>query len=127
MQATTTTDRWAALEPPPPMPTDEARAEANRCLMCWDAPCIRAWPTHIDIPLFIKQIASDDLLGSARTILDANILGSACGRVCPTEVLCEGACVLHDLHERPIEIGRLQTYATDPVVFGGVPAFTPTS
>jgi glutamate synthase (NADPH/NADH) small chain len=111
--------KWAKLEPPPPMTTDEARAEAYRCLMCWDAPCIRACPTHIDVPRFIKQIATDDLRGSAHTILSANILGASCARVCPTEVLCEGACVLHDLHERPIEIGRLQGYATDPVVFGG--------
>lgn len=101
------------------MRQSEAVAEANRCLMCWDAPCTRACPTHIDVPRFIKQIATDDLLGSSRTILGANILGASCARVCPTEVLCEGACVLHDLHERPIEIGRLQGYATDPVVFGG--------
>lgn len=115
----TANGKWAKLDPPPPMSRDEARAEANRCLMCWDAPCIRACPTHIDVPGFIKQIATDDLRGSAHTILSANILGASCARVCPTEVLCEGACVLHDLHERPIEIGRLQGYATDPVVFGG--------
>lgn len=116
---------WAALEPPPPLTQDEALAEANRCLMCWDAPCTRACPTHIDVPRFIKQIATDDLLGSARTILGANILGASCARVCPTEVLCEGACVLHDLHERPIQIGGLQGYATDPIVFGGGPIFSP--
>ncbi|MGI9647815.1 MAG: NAD(P)-dependent oxidoreductase [Acidimicrobiia bacterium] len=116
---------WAALEPPPPLSRDEALAEANRCLMCWDAPCTRACPTHIDVPRFIKQIATDDLLGSAHTIFDANILGASCARVCPTEVLCEGACVLHDLHERPIRIGGLQGYATDPVVFGGGPSFSP--
>jgi glutamate synthase (NADPH/NADH) small chain len=100
------------------MTQSEALAEANRCLMCWDAPCTRACPTHIDVPRFIKQISTDDVLGSARTILSANMLGASCARVCPTEVLCEGACVLHDLHERPIEIGRLQGHATDPVVFG---------
>lgn len=116
---------WAALEPPPPLKRDEALAEANRCLMCWDAPCTRACPTHIDVPRFIKQIATDDLVGSAHTIFDANILGASCARVCPTEVLCEGACVLHDLHERPIRIGGLQGYATDPVVFGGEPIFSP--
>ncbi|MDH3606616.1 MAG: NAD(P)-dependent oxidoreductase [Acidimicrobiia bacterium] len=117
--------KYQALEPPPPLTSSEGLAEANRCLMCWDAPCTRACPTHIDVPRFIKQIATDDLLGSARTILSANILGASCARVCPTEVLCEGACVLHDLHERPIEIGRLQGLATDPVVFGGDPIFVP--
>ena len=125
----TTTDRidpseaWVKLEPPAPMNRDEAFAEANRCLMCFDAPCIRACPTAIDVPRFIKQIATDDIRGSARTILSANILGASCARVCPTEVLCEGACVLHDLHERPIEIGRLQGYATDPFVLSGIQLF----
>src|ERR1041385_913087 len=71
----------------------EARAEADRCLYCSDAPCIKACPTTIDIPTFIKKIASGNVRGSAKTILDQNILGWSCGRVCPTEVLCEGACV----------------------------------
>jgi dihydropyrimidine dehydrogenase (NAD+) subunit PreT len=108
------------LAPEPTMSPDEAFAEAHRCLMCWDAPCTRACPTSIDVPGFIKRIAHHDLLGSARTILDSNILGGSCARVCPTEVLCAGDCVLNDLHERPIDIGRLQAYATDEVVFGDV-------
>ncbi|MCL1594932.1 MAG: NAD(P)-dependent oxidoreductase [Actinomycetia bacterium] len=109
--------------PLPTMTADEALSEAHRCLMCWDAPCTRACPTSIDVPGFIKRIAHDDLVGSARTILDANILGASCARVCPTEVLCAGACVLNELHERPIDIGRLQAFATDDVVFGDLGLF----
>ena len=109
----------------PTMTRDEALVEAFRCLMCWDAPCTRACPTSIDVPGFIKRIAYNDLVGSARTILEVNILGASCARVCPTEVLCAGACVLNDLHERPIDIGRLQAYATDDVVFEGVQVFEP--
>ncbi|MGI9584284.1 MAG: NAD(P)-dependent oxidoreductase [Acidimicrobiia bacterium] len=123
MTLTQSTD-VGGLSPAPTMATDEALVEAHRCLMCWDAPCTRACPTHIDVPGFIKQIAHDDLVGSARTILEANILGASCARVCPTEVLCAGACVLNDLHERPIDIGRLQAYATDHVVFGDTPMFS---
>ncbi len=91
----------------------EAVIEANRCLFCFDAPCIQACPTGIDIPSFIKKIASQNLLGSARTILSANVLGASCARVCPTRVLCEGACVVLDRQGDPIKIGRLQRYATD--------------
>src|SRR3989440_7137471 len=93
----------------------EAIIEANRCLFCFDAPCIQACPTGIDIPSFIKKIANGNLAGSARTILTANILGASCGRVCPTAVLCEGACVVLDLEGDPVKIGRLQRYATDHV------------
>src|SRR5262249_36476113 len=88
-------------------------AEANRCLFCFDAPCTAACPTHIDVPRFIKKIANGNLRGSAVTILDSNILGLSCSRVCPVDVLCEGACVMHRYNKQPIEIGRLQRYAMD--------------
>src|ERR1051326_6431200 len=93
----------------------EAVIEANRCLFCFDAPCIQACPTGIDIPSFIKKIANGSLTGAARTILSANILGASCARVCPTAVLCEGACVVLDREGDPVKIGRLQRYATDHV------------
>jgi glutamate synthase (NADPH/NADH) small chain len=88
-------------------------AEANRCLFCFDAPCTAACPTHIDVPRFIKKISTGNLRGSALTILDANILGLSCSRVCPVDVLCEGSCVLHRYNQKPIEIGRLQRYTMD--------------
>src|SRR5438552_2326593 len=95
--------------------SQEAVIEANRCLFCFDAPCIQSCPTGIDIPSFIKKIATGNLTGAARTILTANILGASCARVCPTEVLCEGACVVLDLEGDPVKIGRLQRHATDHV------------
>ena len=99
-----------------PMYTDgEAIAEANRCLYCQDAPCIAACPTGIDIPTFIRKIGTENVRGSARTILSANILGYSCARVCPVEVLCAGACVYNAWHRTPIAIGRLQRYATEKV------------
>src|SRR6202162_1605085 len=100
----------------PRMTPRQAAVEAARCLFCFDAPCTAACPTHIDVPAFIKKISTDNLRGAARVILEANILGHSCGRVCPTEVLCEGACVMHEKEENPIEIGRLQRYAVDYVL-----------
>ena len=99
----------------PAMSARQAAVEAARCLYCFDAPCIHACPTRIDVPAFIQKISTGNLRGSARVILSANILGESCGRVCPTEVLCEGACVMHEKGETPIEIGRLQRYAVDYV------------
>lgn len=96
-----------------PLARQAALAEANRCLNCFDAPCMAACPTHIDVPKFIGKIARDNLRGSALTILDANILGASCSRVCPVEVLCEGACVMHRYNQQPIEIALLQRYAMD--------------
>ncbi|HEY1583061.1 MAG TPA: FAD-dependent oxidoreductase, partial [Chthoniobacterales bacterium] len=93
----------------------QALVESSRCLFCFDAPCITACPTGIDIPSFIKKIITGNMTGAARTILSANILGASCARVCPTEVLCEGACVMLDRDSDPIKIGRLQRYATDYV------------
>ena len=97
----------------PPFDRQAAVPEANRCLFCFDAPCMQACPTHIDVPRFIKKIATGNLGGSAQTILEANILGASCSRACPVEVLCEGACVLHRYNKQPIEIARLQRYAMD--------------
>lgn len=103
----------------PALTDAEAIYEANRCLYCFDAPCMHACPTHIDVPGFIKKIASGNLLGSARVIFDANPVGATCARVCPVEVLCEGACVEKTLLQKPIEIGRLQRHATDYAIESG--------
>src|SRR5271167_3321150 len=115
-----TSARFADLHPP--LDRQAALPEANRCLYCFDAPCTTACPTHIDVPRFIKKIASDNLLGSARTILESNLMGASCARVCPVEELCQGACVLGAEH-KPIAIGRLQRYATDFIYDRGVDVF----
>jgi glutamate synthase (NADPH/NADH) small chain len=104
-------ERFPELHPPLDGPS--ALAEANRCLFCFDAPCTAACPTHIDVPRFIKKISTGNLRGAAVTILDANILGLSCSRVCPVDVLCEGACVMHGYNKKPIEIGRLQRHAME--------------
>ncbi len=96
-----------------PFDHHEARVAADRCYFCYDAPCIAACPTEIDIPLFIRQIMAGQPEVAAKTIWDANIFGGACARVCPTEQLCEGSCVREAAEGKPVEIGRLQRFATD--------------
>ena len=108
----------------PPLSRQEALVEADRCYFCFDAPCTTACPTGIDIPAFIQKIRSDNRLGSAQTILNENIMGGMCARVCPTEVLCEEACVRNTQEDKPVEIGLLQRYATDPVYDSDVSMFS---
>ena len=119
---------WAIAENfsdmPPPFAHNEARVAAERCLFCYDAPCVTACPTSIDIPLFIRQIAAHNPIGAARTILDQNIMGAMCARVCPTENLCEGACVREVSEGKAIEIGRLQRHATDTAFAAGKQFYT---
>ena len=103
----------------PPLSSHEAQVEAERCYFCFDAPCQKACPTSIDIPLFIRQIAADNRDGAARTIFDANIMGGMCARVCPTETLCEEACVREAAEGKPVSIGLLQRHATDPTIAAG--------
>jgi dihydropyrimidine dehydrogenase (NAD+) subunit PreT len=103
-----------------------ATAEANRCLYCFDSPCMNACPTHIDISTFIKKIATGNMKGSAKTILSSNWIALTCAKACPVDVLCEGACVYHAKGEEPIQIGRLQRYVMDWYVEKGMPQlFTP--
>lgn len=94
----------------------EAILESSKCLFCYDAPCTKACPTHIDIPLFIRQINSGNVTGAAKTIYDSNYMGNLCGKVCPVEVLCEGSCVYVNQGVKAVEIGRLQNYATNKVI-----------
>ena len=108
----------------PKLDIHEARVAADRCYFCHDAPCITACPTDIDIPLFIRQIATGTPDAAAKTILGQNIMGGMCARVCPTEVLCEGACVREMAEGKPVEIGRLQRFATDTLMDKGIHPFT---
>ncbi len=105
---------FASLKPL--MNATEAYYESSRCLFCYDAPCVKACPTQIDIPVFIRQINNGNALSAAQTIYQSNPFGYACGKVCPTEVLCEGACVYNHQQVKPIEIGRLQSFATQKAI-----------
>jgi glutamate synthase (NADPH/NADH) small chain len=116
-------ENFAQLKPV--MNRTEALYESSRCLFCFDAPCIKACPSGIDIPQFIRQINSGNDTGAARTIYEANYFGNACGKVCPTEVLCEGACVYNLQEVKPIEIGRLQSFATTKAIKSGKKLFGP--
>ena len=116
-------DNFADLHPP--LSRHEAAVEADRCYFCYDAPCIAACPTGIDIPMFIRQISASNAKGAARTILEANILGGMCARVCPTETLCEQACVREAAEGKPVKIGPLQRFATDALMAAGGHPFTP--
>src|SRR3954471_22892450 len=102
----------------------EARVAAERCLFCYDAPCVNACPTGIDIPLFIRQIATGNVQGAGKTILDSNIFGGMCARVCPTETLCEEACVRNDAEGKPVRIGMLQRHAVDAMMATGQHPYT---
>ncbi|MBK9380326.1 MAG: NAD(P)-dependent oxidoreductase [Chitinophagaceae bacterium] len=98
---------------PPYENSTAAKVDANRCLFCYDAPCMKSCPTSIDVPKFIKQIATENIKGSAKTIFSSNIMGAGCSKVCPVEKLCEGACVYNLLEEEPIPIAKLQRYSTE--------------
>jgi hypothetical protein len=97
----------------PPLTPHEALVEADRCYFCYDAPCMTACPTSIDIPMFIRKIQAGNPVGSAKTIFEQNIMGGMCARVCPTETLCEEVCVRETAEGKPVKIGLLQRYATD--------------
>ena len=109
----------------PPLSAMQALIEAERCYYCYDAPCVNACPTGIDIPSFIRRVSEDNLRGAAKAILEANVFGGMCARVCPTEVLCEQACVRNTSEDKPVEIGMLQRHATDAYFRSpGTPLFT---
>ena len=108
----------------PPLTAENARAEASRCYYCYDAPCIQACPTEIDIPSFIRKISNGNRKGAAMDILEANIMGGTCSRVCPVEVLCQSACVREKSESKPVEIGRLQRFATEEVIAESVKSGT---
>ena len=110
-----------------PLSKHEAAVEADRCYFCYDAPCIAACPTGIDIPMFIRQISAGNAKGAAKTILEANILGGMCARVCPTETLCEQACVREAAEGKPVKIGHLQRFATDALMAAGTQPFSRTT
>ncbi len=109
----------------PPLTPDAAVLEATKCLFCYDAPCTAGCATHIDVPGFIKKIATGNLRGAARVILEANPMGHSCARACPVDVMCEGACVLNQRDEQPVRIALLQRYATDFVLERGLALFHP--
>jgi dihydropyrimidine dehydrogenase (NAD+) subunit PreT len=111
LSAAEITENFSDLHPP--LDRHEAAVEADRCYFCYDAPCMNACPTTIDIPLFIRQISTGNPLGAAKTILTQNIMGGMCARVCPTENLCEEVCVREVAEGKPVKIGELQRYATD--------------
>ena len=113
------TDNFADLHPP--LSDHEALVESDRCYFCYDAPCMKACPTTIDIPLFIREIQTGHPKSAAQTIFDQNIMGGMCARVCPTETLCEEACVREHAEGKPVKIGLLQRYATDQVMGGKHP------
>lgn len=108
----------------PPLTAHAAAVEASRCYFCYDAPCLHACPTQIDIPLFIREIAAGNALGAAETILQQNVMGGMCARVCPTETLCEEACVRVASESKPVKIGQLQRHATDALFEDGRQVFT---
>ena len=108
----------------PPLTAHEAFVESDRCYFCYDAPCVTACPTGIDIPMFIRQIHADNASGAAKTIFDQNILGGMCARVCPTETLCEQACVRNTGEDKPVRIGELQRVATDHAMAKGAQPYS---
>ncbi|EQD33291.1 glutamate synthase subunit beta, partial [mine drainage metagenome] len=104
-----------------PLTEAQALLEANRCLYCFDAPCMHACPTHIDVPSFIRRIAEGNARGAAESILESNPLGGSCARDCPTEVLCEQVCVRNTQQGQPVAIGRLQRFAVDALMASAQP------